>query len=256
MAVRIVVNGVAVYYGAHKALDGVTVEFRPGEVTAVLGPNGSGKTTLLRTILKVVKPRVGAVYLGERDVKSLRESDIARLVGYMSQSIDAKFPLRVWEAVALGRKPYVTWSLSSADMQIIKEAMKLAGVEQFADRYLYELSGGEVQRVMLARVLAQRPRVILLDEPLNNLDPRYQLWIIRLVRELTKREGLTTVAVLHDLNMALRFADYAVLMRDGKIYAVGRPEEVITPENIEAVFGVKAEVVRNPVPHVVLLETL
>jgi iron complex transport system ATP-binding protein len=174
----------------------------------------------------------------------------------MSQSIDVKFPLRVWEAVALGRKPYVTWSLSGADVQIIKEAMKLAGVEQFADRYLYELSGGEVQRVMLARVLAQRPRVILLDEPLNNLDPRYQLWIIGLVRELTKREGLTTVAVLHDLNMALRFADYAVLMRDGKIFAVGRPEEVITPENIEAVFGVKAEVVRNPVLHVVLLETL
>jgi iron complex transport system ATP-binding protein len=256
MAVRIVINGVTVYYGAHKALDGVTVEFRPGEVTAVLGPNGSGKTTLLRTILKVLKPRVGAVYIGERDVRLLKESDIARVIGYMPQSIDVKFPLRVWEAVALGRKPHVAWSLSEGDVQIIREAMKLAGVEQFADRHLYELSGGELQRVMLARVLAQRPRVLLLDEPLNNLDPRYQLWFIGLVRELTKREGLTTVAVLHDLNLALRFADRAVLMKDGKIYAAGQLQEVITPQNIEAVFGVRAEVVKNPVPYVVLLEAL
>jgi iron complex transport system ATP-binding protein len=256
MAVRIVINGVTVYYGAHKALDGVTVEFRPGEVTAVLGPNGSGKTTLLRTILKVLKPRVGAVYIGERDVRLLKESDIARVIGYMPQSIDVKFPLRVWEAVALGRKPYVVWSLSEGDVQIIREAMKLADVEQFADRHLYELSGGELQRVMLARVLAQRPRVLLLDEPLNNLDPRYQLWFIGLVRELTKREGLTTVAVLHDLNLALRFADRAVLMKDGKIYAAGQLQEVITSQNIEAVFGVRAEVVKNPVPYVVLLETL
>jgi iron complex transport system ATP-binding protein len=256
MAVRIVINGVTVYYGAHKALDGVTVEFRPGEVAAVLGPNGSGKTTLLRTILKVLKPRVGAVYIGERDVRLLKESDIARVIGYMPQSIDVKFPLRVWEAVALGRKPHVAWSLSEGDVQIIRGAMKLAGVEQFADRHLYELSGGELQRVMLARVLAQRPRVLLLDEPLNNLDPRYQLWFIGLVRELTKREGLTTVAVLHDLNLALRFADRAVLMKDGKIHAVGQLQEVITPQNIEAVFGVRAEVVKNPVPYVVLLETL
>jgi iron complex transport system ATP-binding protein len=256
MAVRIVINGVTVYYGAHKALDGVTVEFRPGEVTAVLGPNGSGKTTLLRTILKVLKPRVGAVYIGERDVRSLKESDMARVIGYMPQSIDVKFPLRVWEAVALGRKPYVVWSLSEGDVQIIREAMKLADVEQFADRHLYELSGGELQRVMLARVLAQRPRVLLLDEPLNNLDPRYQLWFIGLVRELTKREGLTTVAVLHDLNLALRFADRAVLMKDGKIYAAGQLQEVITSQNIEAVFGVRAEVVKNPVPYVVLLEAL
>jgi iron complex transport system ATP-binding protein len=256
MAVRIVINGVTVHYGAHKALDGVTVEFRPGEVTAVLGPNGSGKTTLLRTILTVLKPRVGAVYIGERDVRSLREGDIARVIGYMPQSIDVKFPLRVWEAVALGRKPHVAWSLSEGDVQIIREAMKLAGVEQFADRHLYELSGGELQRVMLARVLAQRPRVLLLDEPLNNLDPRYQLWFIGLVRELTKREGLTTVAVLHDLNLALRFADRAVLMKDGKIYAAGQLQEVITPQNIEAVFGVRAEVVKNPVPYVVLLEAL
>jgi iron complex transport system ATP-binding protein len=256
MAVRIVINGVTVYYGAHKALDGVTVEFRPREVTAVLGPNGSGKTTLLRTILKVLKPRVGAVYIGERDVRLLKESDIARVIGYMPQSIDVKFPLRVWEAVALGRKPYVAWSLSEGDVQIIREAMKLAGVEQFADRHLYELSGGELQRVMLARVLAQRPRVLLLDEPLNNLDPRYQLWFIGLVRELTKREGLTTVAVLHDLNLALRFADRVVLMKDGKIYAVGQLQEVITPQNIEAIFGVRAEVVKNPVPYVVLLEAL
>jgi iron complex transport system ATP-binding protein len=138
----------------------------------------------------------------------------------------------------------------------MREAMKLAGVELFADRHLYELSGGEMQRVMLARVLAQKPKVILLDEPLNNLDPKYQLWMIKLIKELTTKEDLTTVVVFHDLNIALRFADRIVLMKDGRIYGVGSPQEVITPGNIEAVFVLKANVVKNPVPYVVLEEAL
>jgi len=252
MAVRILVKGVVVCYNAFKALDGVTVEFQQGEVAAILGPNGSGKTTLLRTILKILRPKEGAVYIGERDLKELKESELAKLMGYMPQGVEARFPMRVWEIVALGRKPHVVWALTPRDVQAVEEAMKLVGVERFADRYLHELSGGERQRVMLARVLAQEPKVLLLDEPVSNLDLRYQVEVLKLVRLITKERGLVTIASLHDINLALKFADKAVLMKDGLVYAIGKPEDVLTPDNVMEVFNVKAVLVKNPRPFMVI----
>jgi len=250
--VRILVEGVVVYYGAFRALDGVTVEFQQGEVTAVLGPNGSGKTTLLRTISKILRPEEGAVYVGERDLRELKEGELAKLMGYMPQGVESRFPMRVWEVVALGRKPHVAWALTPRDVQVVEEAMKLAGVERLADRYLHELSGGERQKVMLARVLAQEPKVLLLDEPTSHLDLRYQIEVLKLVRLITKERGLVTIASLHDINLALRFADKAVLMKDGLVYAIGKPEDVLTPENVVEVFNVKAALVKNPRPFIVV----
>jgi iron complex transport system ATP-binding protein len=252
MAVRISVRGAVVYYGSFRALDGVTAEFRQGEVAAVLGPNGSGKTTLLRTILRVLKPKEGAVYVDERDLRELKEGELAKLMGYMPQGVEVRFSMRVWEVVALGRKPHVAWALSPRDVQIIEEAMKLVGVERLANRYLHELSGGERQRVMLARVLAQEPKVLLLDEPVSSLDLKYQIEVLKLVRSITREKALVTIASLHDINLALRFADKVVLMKDGSVYAIGRPHEVLTPENIMEVFNVKAVLAKNPRPFIVV----
>jgi iron complex transport system ATP-binding protein len=254
--VKLRILGVDVYYDSYKALSNIEFEACPGEFIALLGPNGSGKTTLLKTIARVLKPRRGVIYIDGRRADELSDNEYAKIVGFLpSSDISAivRVPMKVVEVVAIGRKPYVTWSLTKTDLEKIWSAMKITGVEAFAFRVINELSSGERQRVMLARVLAQESEVLLLDEPVSHLDPRYQVLMLKLIRGLTKDRKLVTIASLHDINLALRFSDKVILMKNGRIFAMGTPEEVITAENISKVYGVKAVVIKNPHP-VVLIE--
>lgn len=246
------IDGVTIYYKSVEALKNVTFEVEPGLITAIVGPNGAGKTTLLRTIAGVLKPRRGVVYIDSERLDKLSGDKLAKIIGYLPQIHDIKMPMTVFEIIALGRKPHVRWSLSKRDLEVIWWSMKVTRVEHLAYRRIDEVSGGERQRVMLARVLAQEPKVLLLDEPVSNLDPKYQLEMLNLVRELTKKLCLTTVITLHDLNHVIRYADKAVVLYRGMVYAIGDVEQVLTSENIRKVYGVDVEIIRNPVSAIII----
>ena len=240
------VKGVTVTYRSIKALDGVTVEFEDKSVTVVVGPNGAGKTTLLKCINGVLKPKAGAVLLDGKDIERFKLMELARRVGYVPQSAPHYLPLTVFEVVALGRRPYVKWELGEGDLRAIEKAMKVVGVNHLSDRYFDELSGGERQKVLIAMALAQEPEVLLLDEPTSNLDIKHQLEVLNLIRRLAHEGGLTVVMAMHDLNMASRFSDNMVMLKDGCVFAIGSPKEVLTPENIRAVYGVEVSVLVDP----------
>lgn len=254
MAVKLVVKDVCVTYDSVKALDSVSIEFDPSTVTAIAGPNGSGKTTLLRCIDNIIKPKLGVVMLDGRGIEELKRVETARRVGYVPQTERASFPLKVVEVVMMGRRPYVNWSPSARDVKVVMDSLKAVGVENLAERYIDELSGGERQKVIIARALAQEPEVLLLDEPTSNLDIKHQLEIMSLVRKLARERGLIVIAAMHDLTLASRFSDRIVMLKRGKVFAAGPPHEVVTPENIRQVYGVEPLILTNPHLIVVPLE--
>jgi len=244
--VKILVRGVSVSYEGVKALDGVAVEFAEGSVASIVGPNGAGKTTLLRCLCGILKPRIGAVLLDGNDIGGLDVKEVARRIGYVPQMHPIHVPLTVFEVVLLGRRPYVSWRLSGDDLRIAWSSLEQVGAEHLADRFFDELSGGERRKILLARALAQEPEVLLLDEPTSNLDLRHQLEILGLIRSLAAEHGLTVVMAMHDLNMASRFSDYVVMLRNGRVFAAGEPSKVLTPGNIREVYGVEVEILDNP----------
>ncbi len=229
-------------YGSVPVLRGVSFEVKKAEVVSILGTNGAGKTTLLRTINRILKPRRGTVFVGKLDVSRLSKREIARMVGYVPQ-FSPKQPLRVFEAVLLGRKPYITWRLSQQDLIKTEEVLRALNLEALAMRSLYNLSGGEFQKVMLARALVQEPEVLLLDEPTANLDLKNQIEVMELIAKITRERGLATLVVMHDVNLALRFSRRFILLKDGLIAEAGG-EEIIIPETIKKIYGVEALVKR------------
>ncbi|WP_442860556.1 ABC transporter ATP-binding protein [Arthrobacter sp. zg-Y916] len=238
-------------YGKDTVVDGVSLTFQPGQVTALVGPNGSGKSTLLRSMARLHRPDSGEILLrgtgGERAASALSSRDFAREVTLFSQSRPAPQGLSVREVVAFGRHPYRHRfaGLNAEDHRIINRAMAVTGVGSMAGRSVSELSGGEVQRVWLAACLAQDTGVVLLDEPTNHLDLRYQIEILDLVRDLAD-SGTAVGIVLHDLDHAARVADSLVLMSAGRIHAAGDPHQVLTEQNISEVYGLQVQVTVEP----------
>lgn len=229
-------------YNSQLVLDQVSLDINESEVVSIVGPNGSGKSTLLRCICRLLEPRSGVVYLDSKDMANLKSRELARRLGYVPQSGSEVFPLTVYEAVLLGRKPYLTWGVGPRDREIVDRVMRFMKIDLFAKKYLNELSGGEKQRVFIARALAQEPEVLLLDEPTSSLDIKHQLEVLGILQKLA-REGIATVIlVMHDLNLAARFSDTLILISEGKVYASGTPAEVLSPANISAVYGVEADV--------------
>ncbi len=237
---RLSIKGVVLSYGSFPVLHGVVMDAGYGEVVSIVGPNGSGKSTLLRCVARILKPGRGAILLDGKEISSLRGSDLAKMLGYVPQSAAEAFPLTVLETVLLGRKPHLKWGVGKKDLAVAEEILRYMRIEALAGRYLNELSGGQKQKVLLARALAQEPEVLLLDEPTSNLDIRHQLEVLELVGDLARRRRRTVLLVMHDLNLAARFSDKLVLLKDGRIYAAGRPKKVLTEENIGVVYGVEA----------------
>lgn len=219
-----------------------------GTITALVGPNGCGKSTLLRGLSRLLKPKHGAVYLDGHNIHTLKARDLARQLGILPQSPTAPEGLTVHELVAQGRYPHQTWfqQWSHDDERIVQEALTTTNLTMFADRPVDTLSGGQRQRAWIAMTLAQQTDVLLLDEPTTYLDLAYQMDVLDLLDDLNAR-GHTIIIVLHDLNQAARYADRIVALRSGQIVAQGTPEQVMTPENILQVFGLKAEVVSDPI---------
>jgi ABC-type cobalamin/Fe3+-siderophores transport system ATPase subunit len=223
---------------ASPALADVSLTLGPAELVAVAGPNGSGKTTLARVALGVLAPEQGRALVDGRPVATWKRRDLARVVGVVPQREETVFPMRVRDAVALGRYPHLSaWSAERPeDREAVERALVRCDVAHLARRWIATLSGGEWQRVRVARCLAQEPRALLLDEPTASLDLRHEMELFELVATLVRSQGLAAVVITHHVNLAARFADRLLLLRNGRPAAHGTPAEVLTRAVVEEVF--------------------
>ncbi len=233
------VRGLSVHLGGSAVLKDVDLQVPKGRFVALVGPNGSGKTTLLRALYRGVQPSAGALLIEGRPVDQLTQRALGRALAVLRQETALAFDFLVTELVLLGRSPYKKlFDLDRPkDHEIVEDALRMTGATQLANRRFSTLSGGEKQRVLLARALAQRPSLLVLDEPSNHLDIKHRLEILSLI----KRSGLSVLAALHDLNLAQTFADLIFVLEDGRIVERGPPSQVLQPQLIERVFGVASQ---------------
>ena len=229
------------YTSERKILDGVGFECEPGDVVAVLGNNGAGKSTLIKCMDRVLTPETGRVLVDGQDLLELTRREHARICAYVPQSPPSGSQT-VFEAVLLGRRPYISWDATSHDKLVTEQAMELLGMSDYAMRRVDELSGGERQKVAIARALAQEPRVLLLDEPTSSLDPKAQHETMQTVRDIAREKGICAIAVLHDLNLAIRYCERFLFLHDSRVFACGR-REVMTAENIEEVYRMHVHII-------------
>lgn len=246
--VRLAARGVTVGYGGRTVLDGLDVAIPPGVITTIIGPNGCGKSTLLRTLTRLLKPVSGTVVLDGDDIARLRTRDVAKKLGLLPQAPVAPEGLTVADLVARGRHPHQSWlrQWSSDDADVVRRALAMTGVADLADRPVDSLSGGQRQRVWISMTLAQGTDLLLLDEPTTYLDLAHAIDVLDLVDDLHEG-GCTVVMVLHDLNLATRYSDNLIVMKEGAILAQGHPRDVITAELLYEAFGLRAQVIDAPV---------
>ncbi|MGQ9676266.1 MAG: ABC transporter ATP-binding protein [Chloroflexota bacterium] len=237
---NLVVNGLSFHYPSHDVLNSVSFSVQKGECVAILGTNGVGKSTLLKCLNRILKQHAGDVCVNGRNVRQMDGNSVAREFGYVAQSNQFS-DATVFDTVLLGRKPYIEWDVTAHDLTLSCEIIARLDLERFALRKVYELSGGEMQKVAIARALAQQPNVLLLDEPTSNLDLKNQLEVIRIIQSIVAEKQISAVVTMHDLNLALRFANRFLMMKDGRIYAAGG-REVLTAENIKVVYGVNVAI--------------
>ena len=239
------------YKNCPVVLQNVDFQAEDGHFLAILGNNGAGKSTLLKCMNGILKPDAGSLLLDGEDLLTMPHRQVAQRVAFVAQTV-ASTQMTVHDMVMLGRRPYMGWSFSREDHDIVHAAMARLGLMDMRGRFLNQLSGGERQKVMLARALAQQPRLLLLDEPTSALDIRNQYQVLKIVGELCRTEGLTAVVVIHDLTLALRFCDRFLLMRDGPVYRCGGLE-VLDKTALREVYGVDAEPVVVNGRHIVLV---
>lgn len=229
-------------YGEKDVLKGIKIDFNRGRFYAILGPNGSGKSTLLRTIVRILKPKKGVISIDDKDIRRLSAKEIAKKIAYLPQRSNSVPHSTVFDSILLGRKPHVFFEPSKKDIEIVEKLINQFGLTHFAFKKIDELSGGEVQKVLIARALAQEPEVLLLDEPVNHLDPKNQIEILGILKKLTTELNLITIIVLHDLNLAIQFADQFIFMKNGEIYCAG-DLAIIEPSVIKSVYEIDVEIV-------------
>lgn len=236
-------------YGERLILRQITLELHPGEILGVVGPNGVGKSTLIRAASGVLPLAEGQILLGGQDVAELSHAQRAQSISVVPQATQLPKAFRARDVVLMGRTPFLGWlsKEDQVDYRIAEEAMERTGTVGLAMRSVGELSGGEQQRLLIARALAQTPAVLLLDEPTAHLDLRHQDEILSLIRTLVSESGLAVLLALHDLNLVARFTDRVALLSDGGIRRAGIPKEVLIPEELAAVYGIAIHVTDHPI---------
>lgn len=240
-------------YGNDEILKQISFQVKKGSFVSIIGPNGSGKTTLLKNLCKLLKPNDGHIDLEGEKLRHYKSRALAKKVAVVHQGASSEFDFNVGEVVLMGRYPYLNrfQSESNADMEIATGAMHQTDTFHLKDKNLHGISGGERQRVMIARALTQEPDLLLLDEPISHLDIKYQLEIMKLCKMLNETKSLTILTTLHDINLASRYSDIIIMMKDGKIVYSGTPNEVITSENIKKVYDVDVSITMKPYPMIV-----
>ncbi len=250
-------NNLACGYADKIILENISLAVARGEFVGVIGPNGSGKTTLFRAISGVLPPRNGEVRIAGRSLASYQRKDLAKILAVVPQNTTVSFSFLVEDVVMMGRMPYlggVRWE-TPRDVRIAKEMMALTDVKHLAERYINELSGGETQRVMIARALTQEPQMILLDEPTAFLDINHQVEIYDLLKKLNVEDNLTIMTISHDLNLASLYCDRLIMLKNGKIYMIGTPNEVLTEKTLEEVYETEVMIEPHPItdrPRIIL----
>jgi iron complex transport system ATP-binding protein len=246
MSAAIQTENLAFAYREKPVLDGVSLAVEKGEALGILGPNGSGKTTLLKLLSGVLRGN-GAIKINGQAMRNHSRRELSRLIAVVPQESQISFPYTVGEIVLMGRASHHNPLAfeSEADREVVRRSMELTEVLPLTDRYLHELSGGEKQRVIIARALAQEPEILLLDEPSAFLDLKHQVQILDLLRRLNRERALTVVAALHDLNLAALYFPRLMILREGNIYRDGTPAEVLTEKTIEEIYGIRVRVEVN-----------
>lgn len=238
---RLKIKDVEFGYASTPILERISMELAEAEIVAVCGPNGVGKSTLIKCINRILKPR-GSMRLDGREIGTMSTRHIAKRIGYVPQSIPNVFSMTVFEMVLMGRRPHLGWRSGKTDENKVAELLALMGIEDFALRDFNELSGGQRQKVIISRALAQEPDILLLDEPTSSLDLRHQLEVMALIQKLTAEKSISVIMAVHDLNLASRYADKVIMMKAGRIFGAGDAAAVLTAPNIRSVYGVVAVV--------------
>ena len=235
-------------YEGNTIIKDLSLEISKGGFTAIAGPNGAGKSTLLKYLIRELRGADGSVALFDSDINSMRQRDLAKLISFQGLYLPKNDDFTVREAVALGRYAYGDVARSDPE---VEKALKLTGIEHLSDKLITRISGGEFQLAMLARTICQNAKILALDEPVNNLDPKHQMMLLDLLSKLSG-EGKTIVCVLHDLNAILRSCTRCILMKDGQVFAHGKTKEVLTAGNIREVYGIEIEILERDGKSVIL----
>ena len=226
------------YKKERTVLQDISFSVAQGEVLGILGTNGTGKTTLLKCINKILQAEKGSIFFGQDDILQLNATEIAKIIAYVPQYANNLSPVTVIDFVMQGRIPYAGFIFSEQDKQIVMHILCQFALENYAFKQVNELSGGERQRVLIARALAQQPKIIILDEPTSSLDLYNQLFILKIIREMAKEQQLAVIMTIHDLNLAAMFCDKLLMLKNGKVFASGTADDVLTHEHIKAVYNV------------------
>lgn len=242
--VNITIKGLKFGYNGSKILDGLDLEIEDSEILGLVGPNGSGKTTLIKCIDRILKPK-GSILLDGKELESIGRKEIAGRLGYVPQSSSTPLATTVFDTVLMGRRPHIAWRVLDNDLEKVSETLELLNLQDLAMRDFSQLSGGQKQKVLVARALCQEPEVLLLDEPTSNLDMRHQLEVMEMIARLVREKKISAVMALHDLNLAAMFVDKLAILKGGKIFRAGKPADLLNSENIREVYGVEAVVMNN-----------
>lgn len=233
-------DSISFSYSNKRVLESISFNIDKGDCVAILGVNGAGKSTLLKCLNRILKTDDGCVYIENKNINNMSQIEIAKNMGYVPQRANAS-RMTVFDTVLLGRKPYIKVDVTDKDLEIVNDILKELSLEKYSLRYLDELSGGECQKVIIARALAQQPKILLLDEPTSSLDLKNQIEVLDFIQGIAKNRGISVVVIIHDLNLALRFADKFIMLKNNRIYAVGG-KEIITEKTIKDVYSVDVNI--------------
>mgnify|MGYP000589717757 CR=1 FL=1 len=232
-------------YNQDYILEKINMEIKTGQLISITGPNGVGKSTLLKCLSNIYKPGSGIVYLNGKEIANIEARELAKILAYVPQRQVESFSMTVYEMILLGRRPYIKWRVTADDEVVVESILERLNILHLAEREVNTLSGGERQKVAIARALAQKAEILFLDEPISSLDINHQLEVMEVLCELVDQDSLTVVVVLHDLNLACNFSDMAYLMGEKGLYAAGNPEQVFTVSNIKEVYGIDVDIVEG-----------
>lgn len=242
-------------YGNEKILKDLNIKIHKSKFYSIIGPNGSGKTTLIKNISKTLESGIDTIFIDGKDVTKINNKELAQKISVVPQNTEIEFDFSVMDIVLMGRTPYLKKFQNETvdDVNIAKKAMELTNTLKLREKKINQISGGERQRVIIARALTQQTDIVLLDEPISHLDINHQIESLNTLKYLSNK-GTTIITVMHDLNLAAQYSNYLILLKDGKLIALGKPEEVITKENLEKVYNMEICIIKNPVtqkPHVI-----